>query len=50
MLEIVFIVRKVFNPGFFLHIRKSLPGKRGTFSLGFSRLCRKLVTFSSGTL
>ena len=38
VLEIVFIVRKAFNPGFFLHKRKSLPGKRGTFSLGFSRL------------
>ena len=51
MLEIVFIVRKVLNPGFFLHKRKS-PESVEHFLLaflGFSRLSRKLVTFS-GTL
>ena len=37
MLEIVFIVRKVLNPGFFF-TQKEKPGKRGTFSLGFPRL------------
>ena len=53
VLEIVFIVRKAFNPGFFYTKGKACLESVEHFLLaflGFSRLSRKLVTFSSGTL